>query len=145
MGTEQLAYLGGLKPVLLWTDALVFLLVAVISAFLFYVRRHQHLRAPWRRVFASRVGMVSMVVISCYVVVGLLDSVHFREPLKQQNGNGDVYYSVEALSLLDLVLRPLKERSEKTYSAPFATHLYAKETLELPDGEIERRLREQPP
>ena len=134
MGIDQLTYLSGLKPVLLWTDALVFLLLAVALVFMAYARRHEHLRAPWRQVFASRVGMVSMVIIACYVVIGLLDSVHFREPLEQRNGSDEVYYSVEALSLLDLALRPLKEHSEKTYSAPFATHLYAKETLELPDG-----------
>ncbi len=141
MGTETLTYLDGLKPVLLWTDALVFLLVTVITVFALHARRHEHLRAPWRRVCASRMGMVSLVIILCYVVVGLLDSVHFREPLKQQGGNGEVFHSVEVLSLLDLVLRPLKEHSEKTYSAPFATHLYAKETLELADG---RRVRDYP-
>ena len=141
MGTEILAYLGGLKPVLLWTDALVFLLVLVIAAFAFYARRHEHLRAPWRRVCAGRMGMVSLVIILCYVVVGLLDSVHFREPLKRQGNHGEVFHSVEVLSLLDLALRPLKEHSEKTYSAPFATHLYAKETLELADG---RRVRDYP-
>jgi peptide/nickel transport system permease protein len=42
------------------------------------------------------------------------------------------------LSLLDLWLTPLRERQEKTYSAPFATHLYAKETVELPDGRVVR-------
>src|SRR3989304_4484898 len=34
----------------------------------------------------------------------------------------------------DLVLEPLRTRREKTYSAPLATHLYAKEMIELPDG-----------
>jgi peptide/nickel transport system permease protein len=33
-------------PVVLWTDALVFLLVAVILVFAWYVRRHEHLLAP---------------------------------------------------------------------------------------------------
>ncbi|HET8760781.1 MAG TPA: ABC transporter permease, partial [Nitrospiria bacterium] len=40
----------------------------------------------------------------------------------------------EVVSLLDMLVLPLKERGEKTYSAPFATHLYAKETIERPDG-----------
>jgi peptide/nickel transport system permease protein len=38
------------------------------------------------------------------------------------------------LSVLDLVLEPLRTRREKTYSAPLATGLYAKEMIELPDG-----------
>jgi len=38
------------------------------------------------------------------------------------------------LSVLDVLVFPLKDRVEKTYSAPFATHLYAKETVERADG-----------
>jgi peptide/nickel transport system permease protein len=45
------------------------------------------------------------------------------------------------LSLLDLWLTPLRERQEKTYSAPFAAHLYAKESIQLPDG---RTIRDYP-
>jgi peptide/nickel transport system permease protein len=37
-------------------------------------------------------------------------------------------------SALDALLTPLREKVEKTYSAPFATHLYAKETMTGPDG-----------
>jgi peptide/nickel transport system permease protein len=48
-------------------------------------------------------------------------------------------YSVEKLSLLDKLAEPLRERVEKTYSAPFAVQTYTKETVEYPDG---RRARE---
>jgi peptide/nickel transport system permease protein len=44
-------------------------------------------------------------------------------------------------SVLDVLLRPLHENVEKTYSAPFATHLYAKETMPGPDG---REIRDYP-
>ncbi len=139
VGPDTLAYWRGLKPVLLWTDVLVFLLVGVLVICIWYARRREHLRAPWRQVFARPLAMAAAVVMSCFVVVGLLDSVHFREPLQPQGGQDggqqqEVFHAVEVLSLLDLLLRPLKEQVEKTYSAPFATHLYAKETLELPDG-----------
>ena len=33
-----------------------------------------------------------------------------------------------------MIATPLRTRVEKTYSAPFAAYLYAKETVELPDG-----------
>jgi len=42
------------------------------------------------------------------------------------------------LSVLDLALSGLRERREKTYSAPLATRLYAKEQVELPDGKMSR-------
>ncbi len=123
-----------IKFVPLWTDVLIYLLVAVIVAFVLYARKREHLRSQWRQVARSRMGMASLVVLLVYVAVGLLDSVHFREAVERNGDNAEVHYSAEVLSVLDVVLTPLRERVEKTYSAPFATHLYAKEMMELPDG-----------
>ncbi len=125
------------KPVLLWTDALLFVLVGLTVAAAWYARRREHVRAPWRAVRRRRLGMAALVVLAGYVAVGLLDSVHFRLPLPQSDAPAAIDridYGTEVLSLLDLLVRPLKDRVEKTYSAPFATHLYAKETMERPDG-----------
>ena len=114
--------------VLLWTDALIFLLLALVVAYGLYARKHEHLRAPWRQVLRSKVGMGCMVVLICYVSIGLLDSIHFHPTTKNGQLSGDV------ISLFDHLVTPLRERQEKTYSAPFATHLYAKESIDLPDG-----------
>jgi len=122
-----------IQPVILWTDALIFLLLAAVTAFFVYARRQPHLRDPLRRVAQSRVGMVSMVVLAAYVAIGLLDSLHYRPALPSKAGAG-VQYAVETLSVLDRLATPLRERNEKTYSAPFAAHAYAKEVVELPDG-----------
>ncbi|MBZ0091771.1 MAG: ABC transporter permease [Sulfuricellaceae bacterium] len=122
------------KPVLLWTDALIFLLLAAVLLFVRYVRRREHLHAPWQRVMGSRVGMASSIVLAVYLAVGLMDSLHFQLPLPSQNGKTQSVYDVEVLSVLDYIATPLREHVEKTYSAPFATHLYAKETIPLPGG-----------
>jgi peptide/nickel transport system permease protein len=45
---------------------------------------------------------------------------------------------VEVLSVLDVLVGPLRTRVEKTYSAPFATHLYTRENIEQPDGSMLR-------
>ncbi|MBS1173138.1 MAG: hypothetical protein H6R12_1968, partial [Proteobacteria bacterium] len=37
-------------PVILWTDALIFLLAAVVVATTIYTRRQAHLLSAWRRV-----------------------------------------------------------------------------------------------
>ena len=121
-------------PVMLWTDWLVWLLVAAVIGFAFYVRRHEHLVEPWRRVTHSKSGMVGLVVLALFVVLGLLDSVHFRPRLTGQPAGAKAAYAVEVLSLLDILCEPLRERREKTYSAPLATHLFARETIELADG-----------
>jgi peptide/nickel transport system permease protein len=126
------------QPVVLATDALIYVLLLVGLAYAVVARRREHLRAPWRRVARSRTAMASLVVLMAYLVIGLLDSLHFHPPLASQQQRGDARHSSEVLSVLDVVLAPLRERKEKTYSAPLATHLYAKETIERSDGSTVR-------
>jgi peptide/nickel transport system permease protein len=116
------------KPVLLWSDALFFLLVAVCIAGGIWASRVEHLRMSWRKVGQSRVGMAAATLLLAFVLVALLDSLHYRERLPGAQDN----YAVEVRSALDAVLTGLRTRTEKTYSAPLATHSFAKETL---DGE----------
>jgi peptide/nickel transport system permease protein len=120
------------QPVLLVTDALVFLLVAVTVVFAWQVHRHEHLRAPWQRVARSRRGMGAAVVLAAFAVIGLLDCLHYNPLLPAQEGKR--VFSTETRSALDALLTSLREQREKTYSAPLATHLFAKETVERPDG-----------
>lgn len=125
------------SPAVLWTDWLVYLLVAVIIAFVVYARRHEHLRAPWRAILRRRLAMCALVVMAVYVGIGLLDSVHFRVAEARQE-DGTIRYSAEVSSLFERLVLPLKTRVEKTYSAPFAAYLYAKENIEQADGSLHR-------
>jgi peptide/nickel transport system permease protein len=125
-------------PVILWTDALLFLLVGALALFAWQVRRHEHLRQPWRKVAQSRVGMSAAVLLTLFVVLGLLDSLHYRPRLADTGAGGAANYAVETRSVFDLIAGPLRTRVEKTYSAPLATHLFAKETVDRPDGGQDR-------
>lgn len=148
-------------PVVLWTDALVWLIVVAIVCYALYARKREHLVNPWRRVVRSGAAMAALVVLSAFVTVGLLDSLHFRarlpsaEPRAEQGaGKSGVSagsaagmgaktttaaaYSVEVSSVLDALLGGIKTRTERTYSAPFALHLHQKETIELGGGRVER-------
>jgi len=120
------------KLVILWTDALIYLLVVVVALLVWHIRRQEHLMAPWRKVARSPSGMSAATLLACFVVIGLADSVHYRPAIAVKDGK--TVYAVEVLSLLDAAATSLRQRREKTYSAPLATHLYAKETLTLPDG-----------
>ncbi len=141
-----------IQPVFLWTDVLIYILLAVVVGFGFYAARHEHLRMPWRQVARRPMAMAAAVVLAAYVGIGLLDSIHFRERLPATPGMAEVeqrmeqlpnqtQYSAEVQSVLDRLLHPLRVRVETTYSAPFAATAYAKETVEHPDG---RRAREYP-
>ena len=127
-----------IMPVILWTDALVFLLVAVIAGFIFYARNRSHLHEPWLAVIHNRLAVASLVVLLTYVLIGLLDSFHFREALPDQAGQQETQYSGEVISVLDKLLGSIRTQVETTYSAPFAVRAYAKETLIGEDG-VQRR------
>ncbi|MDO8311894.1 MAG: ABC transporter permease [Sideroxyarcus sp.] len=124
-------------PVILWSDALVFLLLAACIASAWYIRQREHLLLPWRRVAKSSVAMVSLLVLSLFIAVGLLDTLHFRILLPQANG-GEKVYSPEVLSVFDKLVGPLRTHTEKTYSAPFALALYSKESTTDAQGNIVR-------
>ncbi|WP_020160254.1 ABC transporter permease [Methylobacter marinus] len=111
--------------IILWTDALIFLLIAVMLLLGFYLRGKEYIKRPMQQIARSKTGMMSLTVLIFFVVVGLLDSIHFKPP----EGHGN-----EIISALDYWATPLREHSEKTYSAPFAVYLYSKEMMTLPDG-----------
>ncbi len=135
--SELYAWLGG-KPLFLWTDMLIWLLVAVIVLGVSYTRRRPHLLEPWHRVAKSRLAMGSLVVLLVYVVIGLLDSLHYRPALEQSDQSEEVHYAVEALTALDWMVGGLRESGEKSYSAPLATHLYVREMVGESGGEVRR-------
>ncbi len=126
-------------PVILWTDALIFLLLTAMAAAGFYVRRQPHLLVAWRRVGESRSGMAALTVLLLFLLVGLADSLHYRPRLAQSaeapaKAAAHSAYGVEVLSAFDALASGLRSRAERTYSAPLATHAYAKENLDRPDG-----------
>jgi peptide/nickel transport system permease protein len=116
-------------PVILWTDALIFVLLAAVLALVWFIRRQEHLLAPWRKVAQRPMATGAALVLSVFVVIGLLDSLHYRARLADSPADAP-QYSVEVLSVFDALVSGLRSRPEKTYSAPLAMQLYAKEFIE---------------
>jgi peptide/nickel transport system permease protein len=126
-----------MMPVFLWTDRLFLLLLVVAVLGFWWGHRQEHLRAGWARLARRPAGMVAATLLLCFLVVGVLDSLHYRPQLPAEEGK-PAAYSVEVLSALDALLMPIKAHTEKTYSAPLATHLYAKESVEEEAGQVRR-------
>ncbi|MDX5408939.1 MAG: ABC transporter permease, partial [Thauera sp.] len=125
------------QPVLLWTDLLFFALLLVGVATVLHVCASEPLRAAWRKVGRRPTGMAAATVLLAFLLVGVVDSLHFRPQLPAVEGapaDAAPVYSSEVLSALDVLLAELRTRNEKTYSAPFADRLYVRETVELPEG-----------
>jgi len=124
------------KPVFLITDLLIFSLVFLIIGFFIYASRKPHLRKPWRQVVRSKAGVISMMVLLLYIGIAILDSMHFHPKL--DNDSGESQYSGEIQSVFDRLVYDIRNSTEKTYSAPFAAHLFSKETVQMEDGTKQR-------
>ncbi|MGC2165749.1 MAG: ABC transporter permease [Gallionella sp.] len=120
-------------PEFLWSDKLIFILLVAALGAVWYVRKREHLLLPWRRVARSATAMVSLLVLSMFLLVGLLDSLHYRPALPEKN-SGETVYSPDVLSIFDKLAESLRIRTEKTYSAPLAITLYSKESMTDPSG-----------
>ena len=127
------------KIVLLWTDVAVWLLVAGLVYYAFVVRRNPDLRATWRKVFRDSAPLASSVILVAFLVVTMLDSVHFRSLLPPAPGvqGGAAAYDTRTRSVLDVVLRGLVGSREATYSRPLAYVGFTKESLVV-DGAMKR-------
>ena len=124
--------------VLLKTDLLFYILILAALGYVLYARRHEHLLAPWKQVVRRPLGMSAAVILAVYLLIAVLDSIHFYPALDQAGKNGETQYATEITSLFDLIMEPVRIEQEKTYSAPFATRLYSKEMITLPDGKTMR-------
>jgi peptide/nickel transport system permease protein len=61
--------------------------------------------------------------------------------MAQTTRDGAPVYETDVLTLLDVLCSGLREHTEKTFSAPFATHQFTKETIEFAGG---RTIRDYP-
>lgn len=114
--------------IVLWTDALIYFLLLILCVLFFFMRRQEHLKRPLRQIGESKTAMVSLVILIFFVLIGLVDSIHFKTADQQTH---------EIISLLDYWATPLREHSEKTYSAPFAYTQYSKEIQPSFDGSVQ--------
>ena len=99
----------------LWTDIMVWLLVVALVVWGYVISRSLQVQRQWRAIFKSSLALVSSIVLLVYLAFALLDSVHFHKA-----------QSSEMVSLLDMAFEHRIKETERTYSAPFATHEYAK-------------------
>ncbi len=107
---------------LLPTDLLFLGALALAAVYGHSAAREPLARARWSRVLHSPGGGIACLVLSVYLAVAVLDSVRVERAEQAP------------LTVLDLVLTPLRTGMETTYSAPFATHAHARENLEHAPG-----------
>ncbi|MEG2153343.1 MAG: ABC transporter permease [Burkholderiaceae bacterium] len=128
------------KFVFLATDVVLLLLIAAIAFYIWHVRRTPQLAATWRPVFRDPGAMASLTVLSAFLLMAAVDSIHFRPLLAAAPGaaaDAAPAYSTKTLSALDLALGRAMDAKEKTYSPPLAIRSFDKESV-LIEGKPER-------
>ena len=130
------------KIIFLWTDVALFALLASVLVYAWHVSRTHALRAVWGRVTRSAPAMCSAVVLLFFVVIGLLDSLHYQPVLPPVAGapvKSAPVYAPKVVSVLDALLDDTAfVRPEKTYSAPLAWLQFTKESILQEGGEPRR-------
>lgn len=124
------------KFVLLWTDVVIYLLLATMAVYAWRVSRRPNLRANWLKVLRDPAAFCSVLVLMLFGAVTLLDSVHFRRELPTANG-AQVFYDTRTESVLDVLLARQIQMRETSYSRPLAYLGFSKETIEV-KGEVTR-------
>ncbi|MDH5538408.1 MAG: ABC transporter permease, partial [Rhizobacter sp.] len=74
------------KPVLLWTDAVLYLMVVALAWAVWRIRVNENLRANWTKVLRDPAALCAGIVLALFALVTLADSVHFRRALPPAAG-----------------------------------------------------------
>jgi peptide/nickel transport system permease protein len=128
------------KFVFLWTDFVLWLVVAGVAIYAWRVRDNPHARATWMHVARDAPAMCAAVVLAVMMTIALADSVHFRPRLPPAPGataDAPTAFATRTVSVLDTLLVHAVDAREKTYSLPLAWWSFQKET-EVVDGREQR-------
>ena len=121
----------------LLTDIFFYIIFFSLVIYINYVRKTPDIRETWSYVFKNKTGIISAVVLSFFMLTALLDSIHIKDKIYNEDRNKYVY-SQEINSILDIILLPISKNTEKSYSSPFSSHLYSKETVKLYNNKEKR-------
>ena len=124
--------------VFLLTDIFFYLILISLSIYIIYVRRTPDILKTWSYVFNNNTGIISIVVLSFFMLIAFIDSIHIKNKIWNKEINQYIY-SNDIQSVLDIILLPTYKNFEKSYSSPFSKKLYSKETIKLESG-IEKRI-----
>ena len=111
---------------LLWTDIMVWFLIISLLVWSRVIARSPQVKKQWHTIFKSSIAMASAIILLFYLVFTLLDSVHLRFSTQPTETKSEQVQYGEIVSFLDLLFAHNIKSTERTYSAPFATHEYAK-------------------
>ncbi len=116
--------------VILWTDALLWGCYLTIALAFLLVLKRPYVRRTAQQVLCRPLNFSAAVILSLYVIVALLDSVHFEKT--------EIAQTEGLVSVLDRLLNPIGQTTETSFSKPLSCYGFVQETLESTNGKIIR-------
>jgi len=113
-------------PVILWTDALVFMLITISTVAIATSLYNKESRNKWSIIMQQPSRIVAMIFLLAFILIGVLDCMHYQT----QSLPGTLR------SVLDWLLMPISYERESSYSAPFATHEFVATMVKNTAGDI---------
>ena len=107
--TTHALHIAMFRPVVLATDALIWLLLVSLVAAAAWAMRRPYWRNAYRQIARNRTAAVCFGVLMTFGFIGLTDSIHYRLSADE-----------DVRSILDEICQPLVDHAEVSYSAPFA-------------------------
>ncbi len=104
--------------ILLWTDILLWASFLTTIFAIYFIYRSNDLKQKWQKIFSYPVAVITFIIFLFYVAIALIDSIHFK-----------INHQVKIYSMLDKLLEPALNSSEKTYSKPLDYKQFDKEYL----------------
>lgn len=105
--------MNNLSLYLLWSDIILYLFVSLIVTIGILFRRNHMLKTFFHKMKKNIMAIISGGILLVYLLVCLLDSIHFKADYRSD-------YSSNIISVVDILLYPLGESIEQTYSKPFS-------------------------
>lgn len=115
---------------LLWTDRFFLGMLTVGLIFLLFGLRNYNVRRTLHKLFQRPLAICSGIILLFFLIIGILDSVHFAVNHQEAGVNNSE-------SILDKLLAPVGTFYEKTYSAPLALTLFSTEAL-IDNGQLKQ-------
>lgn len=103
---------------LLWTDVCYLGVLSALTIMVLLGLKKKRNRDAFKTIWHKPAGVCACIVLSFFLAISVLDSIHFHSERSGVNGS---------LSVLDNILYPIGSFYEKTYSAPLAYVSFSKE------------------
>jgi len=121
------------KLVFLWTDVVLWAMLALLVWYVWRVVSNANLRATWDKVLRDPAALSAALVLIAFAAITMLDSVHFRRALANAPtaaAGAATFYAPTTESLLDVALAAQIATRETGYSRPLAFKGFQKEATE---------------